>query len=189
MTEGGSYAISPAQSLSACGLLSLLGDSIFSFQKRLWARSTNIFKVIPRSLTLVKSRPGKGCLCPAPRPAPGQDRPGCSFQPRLFCCRTCRHSASPAVPLDPQSSTAAWSLCMYSFHSPFWNSGTPRQPSQPRLDIPLPKSHPDSPSGFGWLSLWFHNPAHTPRIVPQPAVCRDCLCTVPAPAHTLGLPG
>lgn len=78
MTEGGSYAISPAQSLSACGLLSLLGDSIFSFQKRLWARSTNIFKVIPRSLTLVKSHQAKAACAPPPGPRQGradQDAP------------------------------------------------------------------------------------------------------------------
>lgn len=167
MTEGGSYAISPAQSLSACGLLSLLGDSIFSFQKRLWARSTNIFKVIPRSLTLVKSRPGKGCLCPAPRPAPGQGRPGCSFQPRLFCCRTCRHSASPAVPLDhnPQPQLGAFA---YTASIPLSGTqGLLGSHHNPGSTSPFQRATPTAPVDLGGFPYGFITQHTHPELSPS----------------------
>lgn len=66
MIEGGSYTVSPAESFAAVALLSLLGESIFSFQKGVWALSTKVFKAISSSLNPSKILPQEKATCARP---------------------------------------------------------------------------------------------------------------------------
>lgn len=66
MIEGGSYAVSPAESFSAVALLSLLGESIFSFQNGVWALSTKIFKAISSFLNPREIPPQEKATCAHP---------------------------------------------------------------------------------------------------------------------------